>query len=84
MLVQLLALWQALGFPEVEDPVPDRIGLGFVVAFSGAGATLAGLLRFGSAPAKRDREVRRGALIGFCIGAAVYLLSLLAELVSAL
>jgi hypothetical protein len=77
-------LWQALGFPEVEDPIPNRIGLGHIIAFTGAGAVLGEVFRFGSSPTSRERAVRFGSLVGFGIGAAVYFLSLLAEIISAL
>ena len=84
MLVPALMLWQALGFPEMENPIPSRIGLHHIIAFAGAGAVLGEVFRFGSSTTRRDRAVRLGSLVGFGIGAAVYLLALLAEIVSAL
>lgn len=84
MLALALVLWQAFGLPEVEDPFPDRIGLEVLVSFAGAGGVLAGVLCIGSSPAKKERAVSLGALFGFCLGAVYYILSLLAQIASAL
>ncbi|HET8954316.1 MAG TPA: hypothetical protein VFN18_01515 [Solirubrobacterales bacterium] len=82
MLVLVLVIWQALGLPEVEDPTPNRIGLEFIFGLAGAGGVLGGIVGFAASPAKRERAVSRGGLVGFCIGATVYCLSLLAQLLS--
>ena len=84
MLALALILWQALGFPEVEDPIPNRIGIEDLFALAGAGGLLGGIWRFRSSPAKRERAVSRCSLAGLCFGAVVYCLSLLAQVISAL
>jgi len=84
MVIVVLILWQALGFPEVEDPIPDRIGLEDLFFFAGAGGVLGGISSFGSPSAKRERAASRGTLAGFCFGAAVYCLSLLVQVLSAI
>jgi hypothetical protein len=77
-----LVLWQALGFPEVEDPWPDRIGIEFVFTAAGAGGVLLGVLHAKSPPPVRDQAINRGGRVGFYIGLGFYLLSLLVQLVS--
>jgi hypothetical protein len=84
MLHFALLLGQALGLPEVEDPIPDKIGLGHVIAYAGAGAVVGEVVRFSSAPPRRERAVRRGLLIGFSIGLGFYALSLLVQIGSEL
>jgi hypothetical protein len=80
MLLLAFLLGQALGLPEVEDPIPDKIGITFPFGFAGACAVLAGFLYLNS-PTKRERAVGVGGLIGFCLGWAFYLMSLLVQLV---
>jgi hypothetical protein len=84
MLALAFLLGQALGLPEVENPIPEKIGLGHILALTGAGAALGGISRFGAAPAKRERAVSWGSLIGFCLGAGSYLLLLLVQIGSSL
>jgi hypothetical protein len=70
--------------PQVEAPLPDRIGLGFPFSMAGACGVLVGLAHTVSPPAKRDKAIRMGGLIGFLLGAVFYLLALLAQLTSQL
>lgn len=84
MVLLALIVWQALGLPEVENPLPHKIGLEHLFELAGAGGVLGGISRFGSPPAKRERAASWGTVAGFCCGAAVYCLSLLAQVISAL
>lgn len=81
MLVLGLIIWQALGFPEVEDPIPDRIGLGWVVGLAGAGGMLAGVVSVIKHPSSRERLVGIGTLFGLGFGIGFYAISLVAQLV---
>ncbi|MBK5219768.1 MAG: hypothetical protein JJE35_08280 [Thermoleophilia bacterium] len=68
--------------PRVEDPWPDEIGLGFPFAIAGVFGAIAEF-RFGAAPDHdRDRAVHRWGLIGLHLGAAVYTVSVLAQVAS--
>jgi hypothetical protein len=82
MLVLALLIGQALGLPEVENPIPEKIGLGDIFALAGAVGLLGGILRFGSPPSEWERAVRRGGLAGFCIGVVVYCVLLLVQVLS--
>ena len=82
MVLFALIVWQALGFPEVESPIPERIGLGSIVGLAGAVGLLAGILSVLMRSQKRERFVSIGTLVGFCIGAVLYALSLFIQLVS--
>jgi len=44
MLVLAALIGQALGLPEVEDPLPNRIGLNFLLSFAGVGGIFGGFL----------------------------------------
>lgn len=79
MLVLTLIVWQTLGLPEVEDPIPDRIGLSLLVSLAGAGGVFGGILSI-RWPQRRDWFISRGTLVGFCIGTGFYALSLFAQL----
>ncbi len=68
--------------PRVEDPWPERIGLGFPFMTSGAAAVAAGAFLVEMRPARRDRIVSRFSQAGFWVGAALYLLSLLNQVAS--
>lgn len=81
MLAFALIVWQVLGLPEVEDPIPDRIGLASIMGFAGFGGMLAGVLSVVIRPRKREQFVGIGTLAGCCLGAGFYLASLLAQLV---
>lgn len=84
MLLIALLLGQALGLPEVEDPIPDKIGLGSLVALAGAGGMLGGIWKLGAPPRKRERAISWGSLAGFSIGVGIYVLLLLVQIVSSL
>jgi hypothetical protein len=70
--------------PHVEDPWPDRIGLGFPFAVAGAFGVLAGVLYAEAPQAHRDRAVSRGGIWGFRVGAMFYVVSLLVQVASGL
>jgi hypothetical protein len=84
MLVLVLILGQALGLPEVENPIPETIGLEDVFALAGAGGVLGGIRRFGSPSAEQDQGVRWGVFAGFYLGVAAYCLLLLLQVISAI
>ncbi|MGN6256243.1 MAG: hypothetical protein ACTHN3_00625 [Solirubrobacterales bacterium] len=84
MLTLALIVWQALGFPEVEDPIPDKIGFASIVGFAGAGGVLAVVFNVVVRPRRRDWVISFGTFIGFCVGVVLYGLSLLAQLISSL
>ena len=65
--------------PEIENPLPDRIGLGFPFATAGAGGVLAGIVHSESSTARRDRAIKQGGLIGFRLGVLAYLLVLVIQ-----
>ena len=71
----LTALW-----PQVEDPLPDTIGLGFPFAAAGIGGVIAGVARTQAPPAKREQAINKGGLIGFFAGAAFYLVALVVQI----
>jgi hypothetical protein len=81
MLTLALIVWQALGFPEVEDPIPDRIGFGSIVGLAGFSGMLAGALSLIKHPSNRERFVAIGTLVGLCIGTAFYVASLIVQLI---
>jgi hypothetical protein len=84
MLIFAFLLGQALGLPEVEHPIPDEIGLGHIFVLVGAGGTLGGISKFGAPSAERERAISWGSLIGFYIGAGIYVLLLLIQVASSL
>jgi hypothetical protein len=68
--------------PEVEDPWPDRIGIGFLFEAAGAGGALMGFAQAHAPEAQRNRAIQCGALWGFRLGAFLYIVSLFAQVVS--
>jgi hypothetical protein len=84
MLLLAILLGRALGLPEVEDPIPDKIGLSYLVSLSGAGGVLGGVVSVVGWPQKRDQLVSAGTFIGFCVGLGLYLLALIYQLISEL
>lgn len=84
MLHFTFLLGQVLGLPEVEDPIPDTIGLGHLVSLAGAGGVLGGIAQLGAPSAKRERAIGMGSLAGLGLGTAIYCFSLLGEVVSSL
>lgn len=84
MLVFAFLIGQALGLPEVEDPIPDRIGFGHVIGAAGSGGVLGEVVRFISPPERREQAVRWGVLIGFSIVLGLYVFVLLVQVISEL
>lgn len=82
MLLLTLFLGQVFGLLEVEDPIPDRIGLYDLFSLAGAGAFLGSLLGMGKPAAKQEKAIRMGGVAGFCFGVTVYALALLVQLLS--
>jgi hypothetical protein len=70
--------------PQVEAPFPEKVGLGFPLSMAGAAGVLAGIVYTASPPEKRDRAIAMGSLIGFGIGAVVYLLAFIVQVGSRL
>jgi hypothetical protein len=84
VLMLALVFWQTLGLPEVEDPIPDRIGLDDLISLAGTGGVLAGVAFIAASASKRDKAIRWGGLIGFGFGAVLYLVSLVIQVISRL
>jgi ABC-type transport system involved in multi-copper enzyme maturation permease subunit len=82
MLVLALLIGQALGLPEVENPIPERIGLSYLVSLAGAGGVL-GAVASVARPQKRELFVSVGTFLGFCLGCGLYALSLAVQLLFA-
>jgi Na+/proline symporter len=70
--------------PQVENPWPTTIGIGAPFGLAVAGSVLAGVVCSKAPRSRRDDAIHRGGLWGFYIGAALYLLALLNQLVSGL
>ena len=68
--------------PRVEDPIPDRIGLGTVFACVGIGGAFAGVVCSAASNTRRDQAIKWGGVLGFAAGACLYVLSLVAQLIS--
>jgi len=83
MLVLAPLIGQALGLPEVEDPIPAKVGLNFLLSFAGLGGMFGGFLSL-VWPRKRDLLISLGTLAGFCLGCVLYALLLLIQLASSL
>jgi hypothetical protein len=81
MLVLALLIGQALGLPEVEDPIPDKIGLDYLVSLAGAGGVLGAVLSV-ARPQRRDLFVSVGTFLGFCGGCGLYAISLAIQILS--
>ena len=85
MAHSLSGLLAELGFlPRVESPWPDKIGLGFPIATAGACGVIAGACTARWPVERRDRVTRLGGLFGLSFGFAVYLIALVAQVVSSL
>lgn len=83
MLHVALLLGQVLGLPEVESPIPERIGLADVLTVAGAGGVLGGMTGV-CFPKNKERAVSVGSLIGLCFGAGFYAVALLIQVASSL
>jgi hypothetical protein len=71
-------------FPRVEDPWPDRIGLGLPIVLAGAGTALGGVI-YASAPrVRRERAMGRFSAWGFWVGVLFYAMSVVAQVLSSL
>lgn len=66
--------------PQVEDPWPRTIGIGAPFAFALAGGVLARVRFARDSRDRRDDAIHHGTLWGFYIGASLYFLSLLNQL----
>jgi hypothetical protein len=84
VLALALILGQALGLPEVENPIPEKIGFGHVLALAGAGGLLSGFRKLGASPAERERAISLGSVAGFGLGAVVNCLLLAVQVLSSL
>ncbi|HVD39872.1 MAG TPA: hypothetical protein VNC16_02560 [Solirubrobacterales bacterium] len=82
MLLFAYLLGQVLGLPEVENPIPEKIGVADVFALAGACGVVGGVVRFRSPSFKQDQGARWGVFAGFFLGVAAYLLLLLLQLIS--
>jgi hypothetical protein len=80
VLLFALLLGQALGLPEVEDPIPDRIGLDYVFSAAGAGGVVGGVISLIAWPRRKERFISLGTFGGFCLGLGFYALSLFVQL----
>jgi len=80
----LLLILVSSNLPQVEDPIPDRIGLDDLVSLAGTGGVLAGVAFVTASASKRDKAIRWGGLIGFGLGAFLYLVSLAVQVISKL
>jgi hypothetical protein len=83
MFVLALLAGQALGLPEVEDPIPAKVGVNFLLSFAGAGGMFGGFLSL-IWPGRRDLLISLGTLAGFCLSSVVYVLLLWIQLLSTL
>jgi hypothetical protein len=84
MLVFALFLGQALGLPEVENPIPERIGLEDVFTAAGAGGVLGGMVGACCSPQSKERAISVGSVIGLCIGTGFYGTALVIQVASSL
>jgi hypothetical protein len=82
VLLFVLFLGQALGLPEVENPIPDTIGFDFIVSLAGAGGILGGVLSLILWPRRQEQFISGGTFLGFCIGCGFYALALIIQLAS--
>jgi hypothetical protein len=82
MLLFAFLLGQALGLPEVEDPIPDTIGLADVFTVAGAGGVLGGMAGVCCSPKNKERAISLGSVLGFCVGAGFYAVALLVQVAS--
>jgi hypothetical protein len=80
MLMLALIVWQTLGLPEVEDPIPDKIGLSFSIDLAGALGVIGGILSVIAWPRRREQFISVGTVVGFCLGIGIYALSILVQL----
>ncbi len=84
MFLLAFLLGQALGLPEVENPIPEKIGLGDVFTVAGAGGVLGGMVGVCCSPKNKDRAIGVGSVIGLCIGTGFYAVALVIQVASGL
>jgi hypothetical protein len=82
MLLALVPLLESALVPRVDNPWPERIGLGFPFAMAGAVGVLASLAAGDDDREARDRAIYRGGLWGFRFGAALYVVALMFQVAS--
>jgi hypothetical protein len=82
VVVFAFLLGQALGLPEVESPIPEKIGLADVFTAAGAGGVLGGMVGVCRSPHKKERAISTGSVLGFCVGAGFYAVALLVQVAS--
>jgi hypothetical protein len=78
----LFAFLLAALVPKIEDPLPDRIGLGFPFAIAGFCGVIAGLAKTTASPGRREQAVNKAGLFGFLVGSGLYLLALAIQVLS--
>jgi zinc transporter ZupT len=81
-LAALFLILIASFLPRVEDPIPDRIGLGTVFACVGIGGAFAGVVCSAASNTRRDEAIKWGGVLGFAAGASLYLVSLIVQVAS--
>lgn len=74
--------WLESVVPRVENPLPERIGIGFPFTLAGMGSVLGDLARLRGSGRERDRGARVGTAIGFELGALGYATALTVQLLS--
>lgn len=68
--------------PRVDDPWPNSIGIDLPLTMAGGGSVFAGVIFSLAAREKWERAARLGGLAGFCVGALLYCLALVNQVVS--
>jgi hypothetical protein len=68
--------------PQTEDPIPDTIGVGVLFSLAGAGGVLAVVVGsiLGISDSRQNRWVRMGVSLGFALGALLYGVALIGQL----
>jgi hypothetical protein len=84
MPVLALLIGQALGLPEVESPIPEKIGLEDVFTVAGAGGVLGGMVGLCCFPTNKERAMSLGSVLGLGVGATFYAVALLVQVASGL
>jgi len=80
-IVVFLLLLVASIVPRAGDPLPDEIGISAPFVGAGAGGVLAGVAFFAASAPRQERAMKIGSFIGFLLGAGVYALALVVQLV---
>lgn len=77
-----VALLLGAVLPRVEDPIPESVGLGLLIEMAGAGVVLVGIAFLRAPPARREKAISIGGVVGFGVGVLIYLVALVAQLFS--